>query len=111
MTDWNLAGMTQEQQDAIAERIASVLCERKKVGAERRRLRGELVGRQDQTNLSGLSKVDDMTGHSEIVSQAISAIHRHEVAGVSPELRERTDRRMEEINAAYQALKKPGQGL
>ncbi|SRR5258708_8091919 len=101
--------MTQEQQDALAERIASVLCERKKVGAERRRLRGELVGKREQMNPAELSKVDGMTGHSDLLPHAIGDIHWDEVAGVSPEFRERTDRRMEEISAAYQALRKPGQ--
>ena len=82
--------MSQDHLDAWAERIAAVLCERKKIGAQRRSRQLEMQLRNSQRAAARY--------------HAARAPHDTRPASVSPELREHCDRRMQTIDAAYQAV-------
>ena len=81
---------TQEQSDALAERIARVLRERQHVAAERRMRALEVQRRNSQ--------------RARARYHAVRAAHFAKLASVSPELRERRGHRMKTIDAAYEAV-------
>jgi hypothetical protein len=82
--------LTQDQTNTLAERIAAVLRERKKVGAQRRMREREMQRRNSQRAAAPY-----------IVARAP---HFARLASVPPELRERCARRMQTIDAAYLAV-------
>jgi hypothetical protein len=82
--------LTQDQTDTLAERIAAVLRERKKVGAQRRMRELEMQRRNSQR-----------TAARYLVARAL---HSARLASVPPELRERCGCRMQTIDAAYDAV-------
>jgi hypothetical protein len=82
--------MTQDQTDTLAERIAAVLRERKKVGTERRMRELEMQLRNSQRAAARY--------------HVARAPHYSRLASVPPELREHCDRRMQTIDAAYDAV-------
>jgi hypothetical protein len=82
--------ITQEQCDALAERIARVLRERQQVAAERRMRALEVQRRNSQRSLARY--------------HAVRAAHFAKLASVSPELRERRGHRMKTIDSAYEAV-------
>jgi len=83
------AVMTQQQEDTLAERIAAVLRERKKVGAQRRLRELEMQLRNTQRATERY--------HATRPESA-------KMASVAPALREHCDQRMQTVEAAYQAV-------
>jgi hypothetical protein len=84
------AVISQDHSDTLAERIATVLRERKKVGAQRRSRELEMQLRNSQRATARY--------------QAARAPRDVRMTEVPPELREHCDRRMKTIDAAYQAV-------
>jgi len=82
--------LTQDQTDTLAERIAAILRERKKVGAQRQMRELEMQRRNSQRAAAAY-----------LVARAP---HFAKLASVPPELRERCGRRMQVIDAAYDAV-------
>ena len=82
--------VSQDFLDAWAERIAAVLRERKKIGAQRRSRQLEMQLRNSQRAAARY--------------RAARAPHDARLTSVPPELREHCDRRMKTIDAAYQAV-------
>jgi len=85
------AVMTQDQEDTLAERIAAVLRERKKVGARRRLRELEMQLRNSQRAAAERYHV-------------ARAPQSTRLASVPPELREHSDHRMQTVDAAYHAV-------
>ena len=81
---------TRDQTDTMAERIAAVLRERKKVGAQRRMGELEMLHRNSQ--------------RAAALNIVARAPHIARLASVPRDLRERCVRRMQTINAAYLAV-------
>ena len=81
---------TREQTDALAERIARVLRERKKAGAERRMHELEAQRRNSQRALARYRE--------------LRAAHLTRLGSLSPDLRENCRHRIKSIDAAYEAV-------
>jgi hypothetical protein len=99
-----------QERDSLASRIAAVLSERKKIGAERRTREHEYQIRNGERALGRYYKV-----RGESVGQQGGTIHEHrlciegrgKIEELSAKFRKGSDQRTNEINAAYEALKKP----
>jgi len=82
--------MTSHESDALAERIAAVLRERKQVAAERRMRALEVQRRNSQ--------------RARTRYDAVRAAHFAKSVSVPPELRERRGHRMKTIDAIYEEV-------
>ena len=85
------SAVVRRQQDAIAERIAAVLQERKRIGAERRERAAEYQRLNGARALARYYKL----------REGDSAAHRDKERA---EFREHRDQRMKPINAAYKKI-------